>query len=162
MKDRDLFVRWIAARALGKLAPKSADSVVPALTAVLDDEDLDPRIAAANALGAYGPDAKSAVTALTDRLLKGDAEVRIANMKALEGIGTDSVSALPTVVKLFAFIDPRVRTEAARLVGRFGSSPKTREAAKKYVPALRELTFDPDTDVRKAAAAAVLEIEPVE
>jgi HEAT repeat protein len=158
-EDRDLFVRWIAARSLGRLAPHGADKAVPALTAMLDDPDMDARMAAAHALGLFGPDAKSAVPALTERLLKGDAEVRIANMKALEGIGTDSVSALPTIAKLFTFLDSRVRSEAARLTGRFGSSPKTREEARKYLPDLRRLTLDLDTDVRKAAAGAILEIQ---
>jgi HEAT repeat protein len=141
------------------MAPASADQVVPALICVLDDPDLDPRMAAAAALAAYGPDARAAVPALTARILKGDSEVRIANMKALESIGTDSVTALPSLAKLFTILDPRVRAEAARVVGRFGSSPTTREAARKYLPDLRRLTADPDTDVRKAAAGAILEIE---
>ncbi len=162
LKDPDLFVRLIAARALIPLAPADAAQAVPALVKLLDDEDLDCRIAAAAALAAYGPAAAGAVPALSERMLKGDSEFRIADMKAIEAIGTAAVAALPSLAKSFTNIDPRVRTEAARVLGRFGSSPKTRVAAKAYLPILRRLSFDPDTDVRKAAAGAVLEIDPEE
>jgi HEAT repeat protein len=154
LKDPDLFVRWIAARALGKLAPRQAEVVVPALACNLDDPDLDPRIAAARALGQYGPLARGAVEALTARLSKGDAEFRLAAMKALEDIGTDSAPALPALARSLRDIDPRVRAEAARIIGRFGS------AARGHVEALRRLTTDPDSDVRKAASAAILTILP--
>ncbi|MFO0844034.1 MAG: HEAT repeat domain-containing protein [Gemmataceae bacterium] len=152
LKDDDLFVRWIAARALGKQAPREAALVVPGLVCVLDDVDLDPRIAAARALGQYGADAAQAVPALSARLLKGDAEFRIAVMKALDGIGTDSQPALPNLARALRDTDPRVRTEAATVIGRFGA------LAKDYIEPLRQLTTDPDSDVRKAASAAILMI----
>ncbi len=152
LKDPDLFVRWIAARALGKLAPREAATVVPALAGVLDDVDLDPRIAAAKALAAYGPDAAAAVPALTERLNKGDAEFRIAAMKAIEAIGTEGAPALPELAKALGNIDPRVRGEAARVLGRFGP------LARGYVDDLRKLSDDPDSAVRRAASGAVLSI----
>jgi HEAT repeat protein len=152
LEDRDVFVRWISARALGKLSPRKPDVVVPALIRGLKDDDLDARIAVTRALGAYGPDAKGAVEALARMLEKGDAEYRMVVIKALEGIGTDSVAALPALVRLFDEIDPRLRAEAARLVGRFGPQ------AKAYLPQLRKLTSDPDSEVRKSAAGAILSI----
>jgi HEAT repeat protein len=152
LKDRDLFVRWVAARALGKLAPREAAAVVPALTGLLDDEDLDPRTAAAKAIGQFGPDGAAGVPALTARLHKGDAEFRLAAMKALEGIGTASAPALPGLAKALGDIDPRVRSEAARILGRFGPQ------ARGYVEDLRKLSTDPDSDVRRAASGAILSI----
>jgi hypothetical protein len=152
LEDRDVFVRWISARALGKLAPRKADVVVAALVRGLNDDDLDARIAKTRALGSYGPDAKSAVPALARLLEKGDAEYRLVVIKALEGIGTDSEGALPALARLFGELDPRLRTEAARLIGRLGSR------AKGYLPQLRRLTSDPDSDVRRSAAGAILGI----
>lgn len=152
LKDNDEFVRLIAARALGKLAPRRADIVVPALAANLDDADLDARVAATRALGQYGGDAAAAVPAIAARLLRGDVEFRVAAMKAIEGIGTDSAPALPQLAQALQDRDPRVRSEAARVLGLFG--PLARE----YVETLRRVTSDPDSEVRKAASAAILSI----
>ncbi len=152
LKDPDVFVRWISARALGKMAPRRAELVVPALVGMLDDVDLDPRSTAAKALGQYGPSAASAVPALSARLHKGDAEFRLAVMKALEGIGTDAASTLPNLTRSLKDTDPRVRAAAATLIGKFG------KLAADYVEALRALTDDRDSEVRKAASAAILNI----
>ncbi len=159
LSDTDLFVRWVAARTLEKLAftvekeaPAKAPDIVAGLLPLLDDVDLDPRTAAATALGAYGPAAKSAVAPLARKLAKGDVDFRIAVIKALEGIGTDSTPALPALAKLFTDPDQRIRAEAARVVGRFGS------LAKLYLPQLEKLIDDLDLEVRRTATAAVLQI----
>ncbi len=152
LADPDLFVRWIAARTLGRLAPRQPGLAVPGLTALLADDDLDLRIVVARSLGNYGPAARTAVPALTCAVGRGDAEIRIAALKALESIGTDSVTALPTIGEALSNIDPRVRAEAARVLGRFGKS------ATAQLPALRRHTTDPDADVRKAASEAILQI----
>lgn len=153
LEDRDLFVRWIAARILGKVAPADATNVVPALAKLLNDCDVDVRGAAARALGSYGAKAGSAAPALSAAVVKGDAEFRIIAMKAIESIGTPAASTLPALAKGFKDIDPRVRTEAARVMGKFGT------LAKGYLQALEDMTSDPDIEVRKAASAAILEIE---
>jgi HEAT repeat protein len=162
LKDPDLFVRWIAARALEKLAytvekeaPKQAAAIVAGLACVLDDSDLDPRTQAASALGAYGPVAKSAVPALIRKLAKGDPDFRIAVIKGIEGIGTDGAPALGALANLFTDPDQRIRAESARVVGRFGAK------AKPFVPGLERLVEDPDLDVRKAATAALIQITPL-
>lgn len=153
LSDKDLFVRWIAARALGRLAPASADTVVPALVKRLSDDDLDVRGAAARALGQYGPAAREAVPALGAIAEKGDAELRLIVLKSLEDIGTASAAALPNLGRALGDLDPRIRERAARLIGRFG--PKARA----YAPALQRLTGDPDPRVRREASAALLEVE---
>jgi hypothetical protein len=159
LEDKDVFVRWIAARIMRKLAEeddrkkrphKSADVVVPALIKGLDDDDLDGRIAMVRALGAYGPDAKTAVPALTKFVGKGDAESRVAVLRALAGIGEDSRSALPELVAAFKATDPRVRGGAARLVGLLS------QYAGAYVEDLEKLASDPDPKVREEAGAAIL------
>lgn len=154
LKDPDVFVRWMAARTLGKVAPRQAELIVPGLACVLDDPDLDPRISAAKSIGQFGPRGASAVPALVARLHKGDAEFRLAVMKALEDIGSNSASALPALVKSLNDIDPRVRGEAARVIGRFGP------LASAYVGELRKRTADPDGEVRKAVSGAILAIVP--
>jgi HEAT repeat protein len=159
LKDPDLFVRWVAARTLEKLAPTvekeapaRAPSIIAGLVGLLDDDDLDPRTAAAVAIGAYGPLAKSAVDALAGKVVKGDPDFRIFVIKAIEGIGTDAAPALPALVKAFADGDQRVRAESARVVGQFG------QLAKAYLPDLQRLVDDLDLDVRRAATAAILQI----
>ena len=163
VEDSDLFVRWIAARTVRKLAEeddrrkrphKSADVLVPALVKGLADEDIDGRIAVTRALGAYGPDAKAAVPELAKLVGKGDAEYRVVVLKALAGIGDDSQTALPEVVAAFKATDPRVRGEAARLVGLLS------KYAESYVDDLEKLASDPDPKVRELAGAAILRIQP--
>src|SRR5262249_34919040 len=55
LADSDPFVRWAAARTLGKIAPIGAETAVAALARLLEDGDLDLRLAAAGALERYGP-----------------------------------------------------------------------------------------------------------
>src|SRR5262249_22696100 len=69
-----------------------------------------------------------------------------------------SAQALPTLVRSFRDPDPRVRARAARVVGRLGTREASRAAAAGYIEDLRRLTSDPDSDVRKAASAALVEI----
>jgi HEAT repeat protein len=159
LKDSDLFVRWVAARTLERLAytvekeaPERAPAIVAGLVNLLDDEDLDPRTQAASALGTYGPMAKSAIPALVAKLEKGDPDFRIAVIKGIEGVGTDAAPALPALARLFTDPDQRIRAEAARVVGRFGA------LARDYLPGLERLVDDLDLDVRKAATAAMLQI----
>ena len=55
LSDRDRFVRWAAAQALGKVRPANAEPVVAALARLLADPDSDLRLAAATALAPMGP-----------------------------------------------------------------------------------------------------------
>ena len=163
LDDKDVFVRWISARILRKIAEEDerrerphrfTEEVIPALVKGLADDDLDGRMAMTRALGAYGPAANSAVPALSALLAKGDAEYRVLVMKALEGIGEASQSALPRIAAGFEDPDPRIRAEAARLVGQLNKFSSS------YLEALEKLTGDPDPKVREAAGGAVLRIQP--
>jgi HEAT repeat protein len=161
LKDRDRFVRWIAARALGKLAPRlvednlrvASEEVVPALVCLLDEVDLDVRLAVIEALGQYNSTASKAVPALAARLGKGDAESRLAMLTALERIGAASVAALPSIRPLLTASDPRLRAEGARMIGLLA-----RSVASEYLPDLQKLLRDPDVDVRKSASAAIIRL----
>jgi HEAT repeat protein len=158
-KDSDRFVRWTAARALGKLGQPETKltaaqikTSLGALGHLLDDEDLDVRIAAAKAIEAFGESAEPAVPALVAHINVGDAEYRIAVIRAVESVGNAARSALPAIARELKQVDPRLRTEAARALGRFGP------LARAYVPELEKLSNDPDSDVRRAASAAIINI----
>jgi HEAT repeat protein len=158
-KDKDLFVRWTAARTLGKLgqAPSKlsaaqVDTSLRALTHLLDDDDLDVQIAAAKAIEAFGPGGAAATAGLTAHVNKGDAEFRIAVIRAIEGVGMAARSALPAISRELGQLDPRLRAEAARAIGRFGSYGRP------YLAELTKLNNDPDSEVRRAASSAIINI----
>jgi hypothetical protein len=180
LRDRDLFVRWIATRALGKLAVEAdpegppegvspaqgkrvrqalrAARVLAALTARLCEQDLSVRLATMDALGAFGPDGVAAVPALAENVGRGDSEARMAAMRALESIGVGAAPSLTAIAAALGNGDARVRAEAARVLGHFGRAPASRPAAAAALPALRRLITDPDPDVRKAVSEAILDI----
>lgn len=157
LRDYNKFVRWSAARALGRLNPRRADEVVPGLMRMLDDrEDPSVRIAALQALELYGEHAKKAVPLLARVINRGDKEYIVAVLKTIQGIGTDAAPALPNVGWILSdrTQPPSVRLEAAHTLGRFGP------LAKEQLPVLREImTDDPDEDVRNAASMAVLAVD---
>jgi HEAT repeat protein len=157
LSDYNKFVRWSAARTLGRLNPRRADEVVPGLMRLLDDrEDPSVRIAAAKALELYGEHAKKAVPLLARVINRGDKEYIMAILATIQGIGTDAAPALPNVAWILSdrTHPPSVRKEAANTLGRFGS------LAKDQLPILRDvMNNDPDEDVRNAASMAVLAVD---
>jgi len=153
LSDTNRFVRWSAARTLGKLAPQGAKTAIPALTRLFSPrEDLDVRLAVADALKQFGSQAREAVPTLTEGVNRGDDTSRIAAMRTLEAIGTDSTPALPAIARELKNPDPRVRRAAAEVLGRF------RSLATRFAPQLRPLLEDSDPDVRRAASEALLNL----
>jgi HEAT repeat protein len=152
LNDRDRFVRWAAARTLGKVGPVHPAIEVPILARLLDDQDVDVDRAAAVALANYGPVAQPAVPALT-RMLRADHWVlRIQAVQTLESIGTGAASAIPALAAALTDPDTRVRRFSAELLGKFGG--RAREA----VPALERALGDGNADVRRAVSDALLSI----
>jgi HEAT repeat protein len=155
LTDPDRFVRWSAARTLGRMSPSKVNTaeVVKYLAGMLSDPDLDLRLIAAESLERYGPAAKAAVPALARVTIKGDAEIRRAAIHALVGIGTDAESAVPNIGMALENPDVRVRRAAAEALDRFGPLAKPVEKA------LRQALNDPDADVRRLSEDALLKIE---
>jgi len=111
--DRDRFVRWAAARALGKIRPANAEAVVAGLARLLGDTDSDLRLAAAAALSAYGPVARAALPALVAAAQAPEPELRLAALRALESIGSNDTAALTVLSAALNDDDGRVRRAAA-------------------------------------------------
>jgi HEAT repeat protein len=153
LADPDRFVRWAAARILGKISPAHAATAVPALALVLNDIDLDLSLAAATALERYGKAAKTAVPDLIRTLKSTDAVLRVAVIQALGAVGgPEAHAAIGELKNLVADPDARVRQAAAEVLGKFG--PASAEAVK----ALNKALQDANPDVQKAAGEALLKI----
>jgi HEAT repeat protein len=155
LSDPDRFVRWAAARTLGKIGPVRTDLTVPALARLLRDRDLDVSLIADATLKSFGPYAKAAVPALIDATKVGDAEARVAALQTLTSVGVaDAGGSIPAVIEALGNTDARVRRAAAETLGSFGP------AASGAVPPLRGLLQDEDGEVRRAASDALLNIQP--
>jgi HEAT repeat protein len=125
LSDRDRFVRWAAARALGRVGPSGA--AVAALARSLGDSDCNVRLAAAGALAAYGPAARAALPDLIAAARAPEPELRLAAVRALEQIGSDDAAALAVLNAALRDEDARVRktAEGALLQPRDGTPMKT-------------------------------------
>jgi HEAT repeat protein len=152
LDDPDLFVRWIAVRTLGKLGPKTSASAIPAIGRLLSDPDLDVEVQAATVLGLFEGAAEQTVPDLIAAIRAGDATLTIAAIKALMSINKRLDEVVPAVIEVLSVRDARARRQAAEALSRFG--PAARSAA----DALRARLNDPDPEVRKAVADALLSI----
>jgi HEAT repeat protein len=151
--DSDKFIRWAAARTLGKIGPMQEQAVVLALAQLLTDGDLDVRLAAAAALERWGAAAKAAEPDLRRCVGSTDAELRRAALRALGAIGgPEAHAAIPEATAALADADARVRYTAARVLGKFGP------VAKDATPALRQALEDESAEVQRAAGEALLNI----
>jgi HEAT repeat protein len=156
--DRDAFVRWAAARALGHSAPAKPDPAVyapdiAALKRLLADADIDVRTAAIHALSRFGTAASSAGTALLAAAGAGDIEPRVAAVDVLGALQTEADKTVPVLITALQNPDLRLRRAAAKALVRFG--PDARPA----LPELRKALQSTDAELRIAAAEAVLAIE---
>ncbi len=96
LRDKDVHVRWMAARALGQMGT----AAVPELREALGDQDREVRVLTAVALGKIGPEAKAAVPELRLALTDNDEAIRSLAAIALGQIGPvaeDAVAELQSV-----------------------------------------------------------------
>jgi HEAT repeat protein len=153
LADPDQFVRWSAARTLGKIGPVEVETAVPGLAHLLADADFDLRLAAATALERYGPAAKGSIADLVKVTEEGDAHLRVAAIHALGSVAVqDPKAAIPAIQAALTHSDSRVRQTAAQILGGFG--PGAREC----VESLRKCLRDSSPEVQKAASEALLGI----
>jgi HEAT repeat protein len=159
LSDRDQFVRWTAARALGYFTknyqPKDAVPAVPALAKMLFDPDFPVRLVAAATLESLGQYAEAAVPELARAIGFGDAENRVAALYIIQSIGPERTKSLISpVTEVLKQDDPRVRRAAAETLGKYGPLARNRST----VDALRRALGDDDQEVRINASEALLEV----
>jgi HEAT repeat protein len=151
--DRDRFVVWSAARAIGNIGPRQAVFAVPGLARLLCFDDNNVRLAAAATLEAMGSLAREAMPAVKMAVTTGDAETRVAACYVVLSIGPEFAGpAIPGLIESLTADDPRVRRTAAEVLGKLGS------VAEAAVPALRRALEDEDQEVRINASEAILSI----
>jgi len=170
------FVRWSAARTLGKVAPGFPDLVLPGLTRGLSDPDIGARIAMILAINSYGETQVQATTPakretiraaavglgrvtgqgypyqVVNGIYHGDSNVRLTAIHALDAIGTGAAPAIPDLIPALDDANTDVRQTVANVLGHFGKEGALAR------PALLRTLNDPDPEVRRAAAAALLRI----
>jgi HEAT repeat protein len=155
LSDSDRFIRWAAARTLGKITPPvMTELTVPALARLLNPaEDADVREAVADTLRRYGPKAEGAQTALIAMINVGDAVAREATIRAITSIGgSKAADALPGLRLALKSENVNVRRAAAEALGSLGSR------AMPAIDDLRAVLMDDDGTVRAAASEAILNI----
>ena len=169
--DSDRFVRWSAVRALRNIGAAAANCATPGLARLLEDPDIDIRLAAAAALQQFAPTgsasgiqtvgyapgrlstfARTALPPLLRSMRSDDPEVRTAAMRTLRGLGPEARLAVPALCVALSDPNPHIRKVAAETLGAVGS------AATEAVGNLRRAAQDADAEVRQAADEAVLNI----
>ena len=157
-RDPNLFVRWVAARTLGRLPPdripepRRAEAVA-ALDRLLCDPDLDVRSSALTALLNYGPEGAAAARGVA-RIVggTGGTEERTLAIRTLESLRPEPAVAVPALVAALNRPDLVVQRAAAGALGRIGP------AAKGALDDLRQASQSPDAELRRAANEAIIAI----
>lgn len=154
LADSNQFVRWAAARTLGKIGPVEALTAVPALGKLLADPELDVRLAAAATLERYGPDAQTTVPALIKALTSRETDMRVAATRTLATIGIPAQAAIPALTAALADPEPHVRKSAVEALDKLAARLPDIESA------IHRVLNDPNPEVRKAAGEALLHVHP--
>jgi HEAT repeat protein len=155
MKD-DRTIYW-AILVLYEIGPDAKDAV-PELAKALSHEKEEVRHEAAHALRAIGADAKEAVPALVEALDDELILVRLPSVLALGSIGPD---AKPAVDKLTSYLeaeDALLKVCAVWALAKI--EPDDERLKTETVPALMEFLKDEDQEARRAAALALLQLDP--
>lgn len=186
LKDPLARVRSQAAKALGALGAEAANAATP-VAKLLDDEEPDVRVAAADALRGIGA-AHAATPNITMSLgaaikkNKSWWRVRVAIAKTLESFGPKAAAVAAEIVPMLSARDKNVHKAALSALMKIG--PKSLPALKRafptvpwqakvriarvaghfgtlaagIVPTLSQGLRDADSDVRKATIAALLKM----
>lgn len=145
VKGQNVVDALFAAEELAEIGKPS----VPALLAVLEDENQKHRYFAASALGDIGPDAEAAVAALVRATSVPDPELREGAVEALGKIGAKREVALPALRKCLSDASGGVRLAAAAAILQY--EPHNPEAAAELIAAL----MDANPGVRTSAVKSL-------
>ncbi|HZU95371.1 MAG TPA: HEAT repeat domain-containing protein [Planctomycetota bacterium] len=155
LRDEDVFVRWEAASAIATIGTAAA-TAVPTLVAMARSHDAA-RPWAIRALGRIGPRAAAAAPVLVATLEDADATVRVESAVALGGLGESASEGIPALVRALG-TDREMKGAAARSLALLGQARPRVTALEKARAPLVLLLRDPDTIVRRRAAAALGEL----
>ena len=158
--DRVVFVRWAAARSLGRSAPAKPDAAavaddVAALARLIVGRRPGRADGRADGPGPVRPRRRVRHAGRPDAAGRGDVEPRVAAVQALGALETDADRTIPVLTGALRDPDLRLRRVAAAGLVRFGPDAKT------ALPELRQAVLSDDQDLRLAAAEAILAIERV-
>ncbi len=128
-------------------APEGRARTVEALTLALEDERGWVRVAAADALGRAGSDAKAAAPALAGLLSDERAWVRVAAMETLAELGANAIPALSENLRTGT---PPVRLRTALVLGSMG--PVARET----LPLLKEALAESSPSTLESVTKMIL------
>ncbi len=158
--------RYQIAVALGSIGP-AAKEAVPALLEMLRHDDAvglarrfsNPQYAAIVALRTIGPDAKAAVAQLLKIAKDKNDDARYVAISALGGIGPDAKAAIPTMIEVLETRPKKNEDNRSWAVNALADmGPEAKDAIPKLMALARDLSED--RPLRKAAAKAVLRIDP--
>jgi HEAT repeat protein len=151
MADEDSFVRWAAARVLGKMAPEEAKTAVPALASRVGDDNGDVRITALAALERYRAAARPAVKEVSQALKGGDEQTRLWAVRVLTAVGPEGrEETTEPLIGALSAKEPAIRRAAVTALARFDKPDQKTRAA------LRAALADDDGEVRRTASEALL------
>lgn len=145
-RDADRRVRHMAIEALGELERLSSANV---LSSVLDGDDLELSVAAAEALGELDG-LGTAPAALVRALESPHATLRRAAIESVVNFDEDA-SLAPKLLPHITDADPEVRVMVIEALGDMG--------ARAAIPALKRALGDSNAEVRRAAIEALAELE---
>ena len=136
-------------KVLGKIGPEAAPAV-PALVALLKDQDPKVRTEALFALGAIGPKASAAIGPATAALADTDRDVMLTAVYFLQELGPEAKAAAPALQKLLQSKDELVQITGAHAL--VAVDPANPENAKLVVPVMTAALKNPLPFIRGEAA----------
>jgi HEAT repeat protein len=151
LKDDHWEVREAAVQALSQL-DSDRDRLVRVLNALMDDESIRVRHAAAATLLKTNNQVHTYVAVLVDWLKEPDAGQRWLRIDELAKYVSGDDRALPAIASALSDENERVRAKAAMTLGSLGSAARSTESA------LREALKDEFVNVRETAAEALKKI----
>ncbi len=156
-RNADVFVRWVATRTLGRLYDGAMRAeraiIISALAERAADTDLDVRSVALTALGKGGNVSRPATSAVVRLAASGDPDMRVQAMRTLALIDANRSETLPAMGRILLAETTRVRKAAVIYLASLGTD------ARLLLPEIRPLLLDPDEEVRRETARALLAIE---